>query len=140
MLVASGNDPSGGPYQLTFAGGRPARLRGPHDLQVSLVHGYVVVPDGTGRARWVVHGAEYAYTVLTGDGQRVLAYHWHPIGSSAFTQPHVHVYGRTTPIDLRRMHLPTGHVALASALRLLIEEFGVRPLRDDWAARLVGLA
>ena len=34
--------------------------------------------------------------------------------------------------DLDRRHLATGHVLLAMVVRMLIEEFGVAPLRPDW--------
>jgi hypothetical protein len=34
------------------------------------------------------------------------------------------------------MHFPTGHVSLGSVARLLIEEFGVAPLRPNWQAVL----
>jgi hypothetical protein len=30
------------------------------------------------------------------------------------------------------MHLPTGFITLADIVRLLIDEFGVEPLRADW--------
>ena len=37
---------------------------------------------------------------------------------------------------LREGHPPTGFVSVAAVIRLLIEGFGVRPLRGDWAVIL----
>ncbi len=39
-------------------------------------------------------------------------------------------------IGLDRLHLPTGQVSVAGFVRMLIAEFGVTPLRDDWQATL----
>jgi hypothetical protein len=39
-------------------------------------------------------------------------------------------------IDLDKVHLPTGLVSLQAFVRMLIAEFGVRPLRADWQDRL----
>ncbi len=65
-----------------------------------------------------------------GDDRRLLAYHWHPESKSEVTWPHLHIYGKTQPIDHRRMHLSTGRISLESVLRLAMDEFGVEPLRD----------
>jgi hypothetical protein len=39
-------------------------------------------------------------------------------------------------IDLDKRHLPTAWLSLAAVVRILIEEFGVRPLHGDWRQRL----
>jgi len=46
---------------------------------------------------------------------------------------------RFDPVDLADMHLPTGVVTWGRVVRLLIEEFGVAPLRTDWDAVLAAL-
>jgi hypothetical protein len=96
----------------------------------------MVVPADAAPGRWMVSTTSYAYRLL-GDGQRdVLAYHWHLEGTSSVTWPHLHVHGRTDVLDLRRVHLPTGHVSLQAILRLAIGELGVQPLRADCRAVL----
>jgi hypothetical protein len=76
---------------------------------------------------------------MHGDAGELFAYHWHPSGSSRVTTPHLHIgpaiAGTSNQIGqqyIHRMHFPTGLVPLSSIIRLAIEEFGARPLRDDW--------
>jgi hypothetical protein len=38
--------------------------------------------------------------------------------------------------ELHDCHLPTRRIALEDVLRLLIEQFGVRPIRSDWGRAL----
>ena len=66
------------------------------------------------------------------DERLILSYHWHPNGRSRVKTPHLHVGGRTTPVDLSKAHLPTGFVTLPAVIRMTITEFGVEPLRADW--------
>ncbi len=86
------------------------------------------------------------YQLLGTEEQEVLAYHWHPLGVSPFTDPHLRLSGSLAPLDLGggaaparlgKMHLPTGGhvglVTLADIVRLLIAEFAVEPRRPDWA-------
>lgn len=70
------------------------------------------------------------------DGRTMLAYHWHPVGVSPVTWPHLHVSGSLAGIDLGKAHLPTGVVPLQDVLRFAIVDLGVEPLRDDWRAVL----
>jgi hypothetical protein len=87
----------------------------------------------------------YETSILDRDGNEIVAYHWHPLGQSNVKHPHVHLSNQIRPIELGRnqtplpladMHLATGVVPLAHVVRMLIEEFGVAPLRDDWDAAL----
>lgn len=93
----------------------------------------------------VVRTSEYRYQILDAEGQEILAYHWHPVGVSPVTYPHLHLSGRLAPLDLGPgrepirlggMHLPTGGrvgmVTLADVVRVLIDEFGVQSRRADW--------
>ncbi len=73
----------------------------------------------------------YIYHLYTPDGMDFLAYHWHPEVARR-EDPHLHVYVATPKVDLRRKHLPTGYISPTTFVRLLIEEFGVEPLRPDW--------
>jgi hypothetical protein len=74
----------------------------------------------------------YWYHIVDRDERMILAYHWHPSGRSTVTAPHLHVGGRTAPVDLSKAHLPTGVVALPAVVRMSITELGVEPLRTDW--------
>jgi hypothetical protein len=87
----------------------------------------------------------YEVNILDRDGGEIVAYHWHPIGKSSVRHPHLHLSNQIRPIELGRnqtplpladMHLATGVVPLAHLVRMLIEEFDVEPLRDDWDAVL----
>jgi len=90
--------------------------------------------------------ASYVYRVNARQGHELLAFHWHPEStSSPVHTPHLHVSSRLivpTPrgdpdaLELGKLHLPTGHVSLPAVVRMLIEEFAVRPLTPTWQARL----
>jgi hypothetical protein len=87
----------------------------------------------------------YSHVLRDLDGNEIVAYHWHPAGISSVRHAHLHLSNQVRPIELGRnqtplsladMHLATGVVPLAHVVRMLIEEFGVAPLRDDWDAAL----
>jgi hypothetical protein len=88
--------------------------------------------------------AAYHYHVLDRDEREIIAFHWHPEGVSPIRFPHLHLsstIGRVplpggSSVDLAGMHLPTGSIALADVVRLLIVEFRAVPRRDDWEAIL----
>ena len=66
--------------------------------------------------------------------REILAYHWHP-HIAQITFPHLHLgpgaaIGRP---ELSTAHLPTGTVELRDVLLLAVRDFGVAPLRNDWA-------
>lgn len=80
----------------------------------------------------------YRVELARADGRTILAYHWHPVGVSPVTWPHLHIGGSLVGIDLSKAHLPTGVVALQDVLRFAIADLGVEPLRDDWSEVLAG--
>jgi hypothetical protein len=123
----------GGPYTLTFGGGAPAQLGGPYDAHLFISLSYVI--EG-GARDWAVRPTRYIYSLLAGPSTEILGYHWHPEDRSRVTSPHLHIYGQTTPVDLRKMHLPTSWVSLQAVLRLAIDDLQVSPLRDDWPSVL----
>jgi hypothetical protein len=76
----------------------------------------------------------YAFSLPGRDNHPFLAYHWHP-SVPDIPYPHLHVgimSMESSPLT-PRTHVPTGLVALEQVLRLAITQFGVQPLRDDWA-------
>lgn len=114
-------------------------------LSLSLVVGYDVISDQDSIRSYRVQATSYHYRLIDAQEREVLAYHWHPVGLSPITYPHVHLSGRLSPLDagpgaepvaLGGMHLPTGPVTLADVVRLLITEFGIAPRRADWDAVL----
>ena len=111
----------------------------PHLLRFAAREGvrvwYDVVASPSAR-RWSVAIVGYDYSLRERDGVEVLAYHWHPTGPSPVTAPHLHVGGRTAPVDLSKVRLPTGPVSLAAVVRMTIADLGVEPLRPDWHAVL----
>ena len=85
----------------------------------------------------VAASISYAFRVREASGPEILAYHLHP-GAGAFRAPHLHVSsgaGQLAP-ELQRAHLPTGSITLSQFVLMLIVDFGVAPLRPDWAAVL----
>jgi hypothetical protein len=68
------------------------------------------------------------------EGPEIVAYHWHPGRRSPIDFPHLHL-GAGSGVDreeLHKAHLPTGRVELEDVLLMAIQEFGVRPRREDW--------
>lgn len=114
---------------------RPVRLAGEVRIALTVNHWYHVVHDAGARRQWRVHTAGYLYALDNWDGREIIAYHWHPIGPSHVTTPHLHLGAGAGTLrrDLAQSHLPTGPIPLMDVLRLAIEAFAVRPLRPDWS-------
>lgn len=74
---------------------------------------------------------ERYYTLVNAERVQFLAFHWHPRVPGPATHPHLHVRSDAAPLS-HKTHVPTGRVSLADVVRLLIVEFGVPPLREDW--------
>jgi len=129
-----GYHPSAKPHVLTFAGtDGSVPLRGT-DLNLAFIRHYSIVRTQADQS-YVVRTAYYAYGLEDGEtGREIFAYHWHPDGSGPIRYPHLHLehgaqVGRN---ELTRGHLPTGRVALEDVLTFLIEQFNVKPRRNDW--------
>lgn len=113
----------------------PIRLRDT-DLGLSVALHYHIVEAEGERGPIKVSTSGYYYTVHDQDGRDILAFHWHP--QVGVTYPHLHIgagaqAGRP---EFEHAHIPTGRVALEAVLRLLIRDFGVRPLRPEWDREL----
>lgn len=123
-----------GPVSLRGVGG------GPSGLLFDIRQQIVLIPDG--RRRWRVELRMYEYCLLDQQERELLVYHWQPGPESRGPDyPHLHVSAAlhaqvnavtTRTLDLDKRHLATGHVSLAMVARMVIEEFGVAPLRPDW--------
>lgn len=67
--------------------------------------------------------------MLDSTRREVLAFHHHP--NSRSPKPHIHVRSSVLH-ELASAHVPSGIIRLAPVIRMLIEDLGVRPLRNDW--------
>ena len=89
---------------------------------------------------WQVRTVAYYYTLQETEGPEIFSYQWHPTQGSHVTFPHLHLGAGSVEGEgmniLEGFHLPTGRVALEDFVRLLIEEIGIPPLREDWEAVL----
>lgn len=77
-------------------------------------------------------------------------YDWHPSGASPVTTPHLHVSAARSIVLKQRagsqltgqktylgnLHLPTARIFLEDLVELLIREFSVDPLSNNWEAIL----
>jgi hypothetical protein len=97
---------------------------------------YEIIEEPGERGPWKVRTRGYMYSVQTADGAEMLAYHWHPVGQSTETRPHMHLGSVTLQPDLvitKKTHIPSGgRISLESVLRLCVRELGVAAARDDW--------
>jgi hypothetical protein len=126
---------TGQPHGLLLNGGRPVALSGPERPQLFVSLGYDVVHvDDPERGPWKVSTRSYRYHILTNDGTESVLYHWHPDGKSHVTRPHMHIGNSLLSRDAvitRKAHMPSGRIALELVVWLLLDEYGVPPLRDD---------
>ena len=106
------------------------------DVTVELGSGSTVDASGAGS-----RGIAYEYALLDRNGTELPAHHWHTSDRFAGPDhPHVHVSAALRParpngdragLPLDKLHLAIGLVSLAAFVRVLVEEFGVRPLAAD---------
>jgi hypothetical protein len=97
----------------------------------------------TGNARYRLHTLEYGYYIQeTADQRRAALFRWEYASDPPMEHPHQHVQIRTTlassalqhPINLDKVHVPTGWVTIEQVIRFLIADLGVQPPRgaDKW--------
>jgi len=139
-------------HTITFGrNAEPVPLRGysgPTGLQFDLLHQYRITNDAPGQPDlgWRVSTMQYEYRILDHTERELLVYHWQPgTDNSGPDHPHIHISGtlqgmrsatERLEIPLDKLHIPTGRVSIEAVIRMLITEFGVRPLREDWEKRL----
>ncbi len=126
--------------QLIFAGGRFVSLQGDVPLRLSINSVVMTVRDQSG---WYSVTRSYAYDVQRDRGDDasvpkvVIQFHYHPVPETPqtpegwVTYPHIHVETGLAPLT-RKAHIPSGAVSLAPAVRFLVTQLGVAPLRADW--------
>lgn len=109
-------------------------------IMLSIRHFYTLIGSTSHerRDRWQARTTAYYYTLDDADGREIVAYHWHPAGRSHVTEPHLHLGAGAGALraELVKAHFVTGMVTPVALLRLVTEQFGVRPRRADWSAVL----
>ncbi|MFN0147524.1 MAG: hypothetical protein ACKVT1_13505 [Dehalococcoidia bacterium] len=108
--------------------GRSVPLAGTAGLTLTAEEQYSVDDTGgAGSDRWLATLRGYRHQFYSG-GAEVILFHWHPIGLSRITEPHLHVgEGR-----LRGLHVPSGEIGLGRIIEFAIRELRAVPTRDDW--------
>ncbi|MBP2422060.1 hypothetical protein [Microbacterium imperiale] len=86
---------------------------------------YRFVPHETG---WRVTTLEYIYSLSVAD-EVLWAMHWHPVGDSHETRPHLHM--AIPGAGGARAHRPVPRMTFEEAVEWVIES-GIDPARDDW--------
>ena len=74
----------------------------------------------------------YRYRIDSAARAELVLWHWHPTDREerSHREPRPHLHAQVG--ELRGLHLLTGRVGLESVIRVLLNELGVRPRRDDW--------
>jgi hypothetical protein len=138
LVTPDGHIPMRDPHAATLSGAGPVRIGGAAGLAMLMSIQYRIVEAEGERGPWKTSVAQYEYSLVEeDDGQEVLGFHWHPESRGRVNWPHVHVGTSMLAQDAvldRRVHIPTGRVAVEDVLRLAILDFGVEPLRNDWEA------
>ncbi len=112
---------------------KSARAKARRGLWISVAMTVEPREDDDATGTWRTHTTWYDYAIFgSEDGSdEWLSYHFHP---ETHRVPHLHVnvdpqWGRR---GFRKHHLPTGRVVLEDFVQLLIDEFGVKPLKRGW--------
>ena len=132
--VAGGYHPAPRPHSLLLNNGQIAWLRGTARFGFQLQQNYLIeAPEARGDL-WAVRIVAYSYTLSDSEQREILSYHWHPLGNSRISRPHLHLEqgALVSRPDIRDSHLPTGPLSINDFLRFLIEELSVEPDRLDW--------
>jgi hypothetical protein len=111
---------------------QPIRLRSYDRFHLEIHHEFRVVTS-TETSRAGIQPIGYQYELNDAGGNEILAYHYHPMGTSPVTYPHLHAGQQDARLAHGKKHLPTGLVTLQQVIHCLITEFDVPPLRQDWA-------
>ena len=117
ILLFSGHQP-GRLHSLTLSVDRAGLTtrNSPGTLLLSLDQQYRLVQAGGDLGPWKVRTEAYRYRIDDSARRELISWHWHPIGDSRHTRPHLHVSeGR-----LAGLHLPTGRVSIEGILRFLL--------------------
>jgi hypothetical protein len=117
------------PIRLATLGGGPAPW-------LYLEQQYELVEASGEHGPWKVSTRAYRYRIDSAAGEELVLWHWHPTDPEgrSHRQPRPHLHAQVG--ELRGRHLLTGRVGLESVIRVLVEDFNVRPRRGDWRSVL----
>ena len=126
------------PHPLTLADGLPVSLGSGTDLAVQVSQQYRIIENPDPRQPWQVRTVTYHYTLREDEGSEIFSYQWHPNVPGSVSFPHLHLRhgARLGRSEFEKAHLPTGRVTVEDFVRLLIDDFGVPPAREDWEQAL----
>ncbi len=150
-------EPSQKAYPLEFKEAIPTKLTMDDRTKPALHFGFrhefkILRDDDSGMPRYRISTVQYEYSVLDELDRELLVFHWQrnpPLTSGLKSLPHLHVNanvvhrsarGDETVIGMDKRHIPTGRVSLESVVRMLIEEFDVKPIHKKWSNVLVKTA
>jgi len=131
VVIASGFESvSGRAHVITINDGDPIIFPSNKSVRFSFQMQYRIVQAEGERGPWKVVTAGYNYSVQDRLEKEFFAYHWHRWVKPPF--PHLHVCPGSGVNNLRKVHLPTARISVEEILQLLIEQFRVKPIRNDW--------
>ena len=97
-------------------------------LSIALNQTYDIVPAEGERGQFKVSTRSYIYALYNKNGE-VVSFHYHPDQTPEVDFCHMHF--RRTP-EFKRVHFPTGRVAIEEVVAMVIRDFGVKPRRADY--------
>ena len=78
----------------------------------------------------------YQYAIDDEKEKELFAFQWHPDSKIKFPHLHLGSSAKIAEKTLKKLHLPTGRIALEQVLRLAVEDLGIKPLNRRWDAIL----
>jgi hypothetical protein len=134
-LSAGGRGAVGQTHLLTLNGGRPVVLGGGLTLDARIHYEIIRMPDARSQPFRITTRA-YLHTIANDAGAELISAHWHPTGNSARRDPDWHVGSAALAEDgvfTPRAHIPSPRVSFEAVVRLAIDQFDVKPTREDWS-------
>lgn len=94
----------------------------------------IIKDDRDGYGPFRITTRAYDYSIQTQDKMLVIAYHWHPVGTSHVTTPHFHIGSAQLSADSvlsEKDHYPTGRITFESVIGAAVQA-GAKPNYEDW--------
>lgn len=113
----------------------PAHL-GDSGLNLYFAQCFSVAARDDAPDRWKIKTLKYEYVIgLRDPRQELFAYHWERGRQIPVPYAHLHIgFGASMaapPVD-PKIHVPTDRVPIEDIVFFLIDQLGVKPLRNDW--------
>ncbi|MGC4104783.1 MAG: hypothetical protein QM753_00320 [Thermomicrobiales bacterium] len=111
-------------------------------LWIFLMSRFRITAEQGAREPFSLTSIDYVYTIAEDPDltNEILTYHWaSEAAPPQRTYPHLHIGScilndayRTKPASFPKLHIRTDQIPVAAFILMLIEEFGVSPLRSSW--------